>query len=447
MFDFWLKRPLTKINPEEERKRYIKLRRVSFIAFIGCLAMTMIKGISIFDETSVWFWLLAMIATFCITVFADRKFWKYADECVDLSTKELQERLRQAEKDKEDYRVAAEKAKKEITSISKDAAALKAQFETERHQANDKAEIANKNALLIQRNQELEDKIKNLDEQVAEYKIQEYINGSSRQENDKLHNALGICVDRAIQYREELSYIKGQLELEDEGIAISDTVLFTDIDLALLCAKDETIIETTPSNISYRTLETFGLKPHYELTADVLKGNFTTFDLETTGLSPEKDLIIELSAVKFRDYNAESYFSTLINPDMPISSKITEITGIHNWELNSAPILEKVWNSFLDFIGEDALVGHNIYSFDLKFLYHNGFNLSQYGRSYYDTLAISRKLFPKGTVPKHNLSTMLDKFNICRSTEHRGCSDAAAAGLLFLHLLQEADKQDCLYQI
>ena len=56
-------------------------------------------------------------------------------------------------------------------------------------------------------------------------------------------------------------------------------------------------------------------------------------DLETTGLDPAQDAVIEIGAVKFSDKRIESEYSTLINPRKPISSFITNLTGITNQDV------------------------------------------------------------------------------------------------------------------
>lgn len=66
-------------------------------------------------------------------------------------------------------------------------------------------------------------------------------------------------------------------------------------------------------------------------------GPFTVFDLETTGLSPSRDRIIEIGAVRVDADGTLSRFSTLVNPSMSISPRLTAITGITNEMVASAP--------------------------------------------------------------------------------------------------------------
>ena len=54
---------------------------------------------------------------------------------------------------------------------------------------------------------------------------------------------------------------------------------------------------------------------------------YVALDLETTGLEPSKDRIIEVGAVKVRDGEVIGEYGTLINPQMEIPQRITELTG------------------------------------------------------------------------------------------------------------------------
>ena len=64
-----------------------------------------------------------------------------------------------------------------------------------------------------------------------------------------------------------------------------------------------------------------------------------SLDLETTGLDPQRDAIIEIGAVKFRGDEVLDTFSTLINPGRAIPPKITDLTGIADRDVATAPRL------------------------------------------------------------------------------------------------------------
>ena len=122
-----------------------------------------------------------------------------------------------------------------------------------------------------------------------------------------------------------------------------------------------------------------------------LLDDFTVIDVETTGLSPNSDAIIQLSAVRYIHHKEHSAYSTCINPQRHIPSKVTELTGIDDAMVADAPTFAQVSDSFFRFISDSPiLTGYN-FSFDLRFLSAAaGFQLQEQYRCF-DTLAIARR--------------------------------------------------------
>lgn len=210
--------------------------------------------------------------------------------------------------------------------------------------------------------------------------------------------------------------------------------------------------------------------------------NFTAIDLETTGLNPKTDKIIEVGAVRVRDGKVNARFDSLINPHRKLEERITELTGISEDELQTAPEEEEVLLKFLDFIGEDVLLGHRIL-FDYSFLKRavvNG-NLEQkyievqkkkekekeiaertepeagkehkqekeeagkrgkrkevFERRGIDTLKIARQFLPQLT--SRRLSYLCEYYQIPHIA-HRAENDAEAAALLYLKMAEEFDEE------
>ena len=101
---------------------------------------------------------------------------------------------------------------------------------------------------------------------------------------------------------------------------------------------------------------------------------WVAIDLETTGLSPETDEIIEVGAVKFQGARVLDTFQSFARPERPISRFIQGLTGIEQGDLDRAPAFDAVAGRLAAFVGNTALVGHNL-RFDLGFLAHNGLPL------------------------------------------------------------------------
>ena len=96
--------------------------------------------------------------------------------------------------------------------------------------------------------------------------------------------------------------------------------------------------------------------------------DYVLFDLETTGVSCENDEVIEISALKVRDEFIVGEFSTLVNPGIPIPLYASDVNGITDEMVENSPSFKSVLSDFIEFVGEDILVGHNIASFDMKFI-------------------------------------------------------------------------------
>ena len=101
-----------------------------------------------------------------------------------------------------------------------------------------------------------------------------------------------------------------------------------------------------------------------------LPQDYTIIDLETTGLSPRCDEIIELAAIRVRDGEVTDSYQRLVKPKERISDFISSITHITNEMVAEAPPIEDVLSGYIDFIGSDVVVGHNV-SFDVNFLFDN----------------------------------------------------------------------------
>lgn len=127
-------------------------------------------------------------------------------------------------------------------------------------------------------------------------------------------------------------------------------------------------------------------------TAEDMLKSYIAFDLETTGLSPETNEIIEIGALKVQDGKVQERFMEFIMPSEPISARITEITGITNEMVADARRREEVIPAFLDFCGNEVLVGHNII-FDYSFMKNQAELLGlSFEKQGIDTLKIARRV-------------------------------------------------------
>lgn len=102
--------------------------------------------------------------------------------------------------------------------------------------------------------------------------------------------------------------------------------------------------------------------------ADVV---FAVLDLETSGGSPKLGAgITEIGVVKVKGGEVIGTFQSFVDPGHSLPFFITELTGITDEMLISAPFIDEVLPTLFAFLGspeETVLVAHNA-PFDLGFL-------------------------------------------------------------------------------
>ena len=155
------------------------------------------------------------------------------------------------------------------------------------------------------------------------------------------------------------------------------------------------------------------------------KGDFTCIDLETTGLSVHTAEIIEISAMKVRNFEIIDTFGSLVKPSTPISKMITDITGITNADVENSPKIDDILDDFLNFIDNDILLGHNIARYDLPILRRICLEKNKtIDNLYYDTLIISQKEIPE--LKSHTFETLCEFYGVINENAHRAEADVKA---------------------
>jgi len=172
-----------------------------------------------------------------------------------------------------------------------------------------------------------------------------------------------------------------------------------------------------------------------------LQDSYVAIDLETTGLDPFYDSIIEIAAVRVEAGVVVDKFSTLINPHYELSDFITNLTGITDSMLASAPDISKVLPELDRFIGDSILLGHNV-SFDVAFLYDYYKHLynKPFINNYMDTMRIARRLLPG--LPSYCLHFIADALGVdMPKTMHRAESDCLTAIECYKALTEIIDRE------
>ena len=154
-----------------------------------------------------------------------------------------------------------------------------------------------------------------------------------------------------------------------------------------------------------------------------LKKPLIIFDLETTGTSCYNDRIVEIAAVKVSGGKVIDEFSSLVNPEMSIPYFASQVNGITDEMVEDEPTICEVLPDFLEFIGDSVLVGHNIHTFDMKFVCRDceAFMGRSLQNDTVDTLKLARMCVPE--LKHHRLGDLASFFGIPIVDEHRALGD------------------------
>ena len=150
--------------------------------------------------------------------------------------------------------------------------------------------------------------------------------------------------------------------------------------------------------------------------------DYTVVDIETTGLDPISCKIIEISAIKYICNRKVDEYVTFISIDEKVPDRITKLTGITNGMLKGAPKSLEALTEFIDFIGQDILIGHNV-TFDLAFLgseYEDCFG-QKLLNNYVDVLKIANEKLP--FLESHKQIVVAKYFGIKTEGSHRALTD------------------------
>jgi DNA polymerase-3 subunit epsilon len=101
----------------------------------------------------------------------------------------------------------------------------------------------------------------------------------------------------------------------------------------------------------------------------VNEAGFVVVDTELTGLEVKKNSIISIGAVKMKGTRIDlgNVFYRLINPSTAIDHRGIVVHGITPSDVAEEPPVEHVLSEFLEFCGDDIIVGHFI-SLDMDFI-------------------------------------------------------------------------------
>ncbi len=167
---------------------------------------------------------------------------------------------------------------------------------------------------------------------------------------------------------------------------------------------------------------------------DLSNARFAFLDIETTGLSPWfGDRICEIAVVVTEGKRIKNVYSTLINPERPLSPGARSANALTESDLNAAPLFAEVADQLEEWLAGAVVVCHNS-RFDLQFID------SEYRRmdrefqipNLIDTLLLARQYFD---LPSYSLQSIAESFHLSTIKEHGAREDALNARAIFFAML------------
>lgn len=158
---------------------------------------------------------------------------------------------------------------------------------------------------------------------------------------------------------------------------------------------------------------------------------FAVLDLETSGGSPRLGAgITEIGVVKVKGGEVLGTFQSFVDPGHSLPPFITQLTGISDEMLISAPFIDEILPTLFEFLGssdETVVVAHNS-PFDLSFLKAASITHEIEWPDYLtvDTARLARAVLDRDEVINCKLSTLAEFFGASTSPSHRALDDAMA---------------------
>jgi DNA polymerase III epsilon subunit family exonuclease len=158
---------------------------------------------------------------------------------------------------------------------------------------------------------------------------------------------------------------------------------------------------------------------------------FAVIDLETSGGSPRSGAgITEIGVVKVRGGVVLDTFQSFVDPGHSLPAFITQLTGITDEMLISAPFIDEILPTLFQFLGppeETVLVAHNS-PFDISFLKAaaSAHEVSWPNYLTVDTARLAKAVLDPDEVVNCKLGTLAIFFNAHTSPNHRALDDALA---------------------
>lgn len=172
--------------------------------------------------------------------------------------------------------------------------------------------------------------------------------------------------------------------------------------------------------------------------------DYTAISVKTTGPDAAgKVEIVEISAVRMRDGLIQDKRKSLLQPEQKMHPNATMETGITDEMLEGMPTIKEKIGPFLEFIGDDIVVGYRIARRDLFYI---GEAAARAGLSFSNPFFdIARYLQRTGKSVPGGLEGLTERMNL-RFEGHRAIKEARLAANLYEKLRSEQSAEAVPWQ-
>jgi DNA polymerase III epsilon subunit family exonuclease len=165
---------------------------------------------------------------------------------------------------------------------------------------------------------------------------------------------------------------------------------------------------------------------------------FAVVDVETTGMrAAGPDRVTDVAVVIVQGERRELVFESLVQPGIPIPSRIAMLTGITDDLVRHAPVFDAVADGLLAALAGRVFVAHNA-RFDWSFLSAEIRRSRALGLTgpQLCTVRLARRLLPD--LASRNLDSLSEYFALENPARHRAAGDALVTAQLLERLLRLA---------
>ena len=168
------------------------------------------------------------------------------------------------------------------------------------------------------------------------------------------------------------------------------------------------------------------------------KSRFAVVDVETTGLDPRVERVVEIAVVLVDEQWVVDSWSSLVNPEMPIPARASQIHGIYDEDVAQAPTIEELQDEILARCDGRIVAAHNA-RFDLSFLPFLAEHESLC------TMQLARRAFPRA--PNHQNQTLRKYLRldhdprIAELDAHRALADAMVSAHILIQALRQNETE------